>query len=107
MEHDLFQESKLSEDQKKKKRSSPKLEKKIFLISSEEQKKGLHQIWKTFFIQVKAKKLLQTSSSARMQTRIKLLGRDADHSQIIGGDISLSASQNTSVQPRKLNAISL
>ena len=54
LDHDFFQASKLSEDQIK----------------------GLHQNWKSFYpqIQVKTKKLLQTSSSAQMQTRVKLLG---------------------------------
>ena len=40
-------------------------------------KKGLHQKWKSFFLEfktVKTKNLLQTSSSAQMQTRVKLLG---------------------------------
>ena len=53
LDHHFFRESELSEDQKK--RSSPKIE--------------------DFFprIQVKTKKLIQTSSSAQMHIKIKLL----------------------------------
>ena len=59
LDHNFFQVSKLSEDQKK----------------------GLHQNWKTFSPRI----LMKTS--ARMQTRVKLLGGMAvvDHTQIIGG----------------------
>ena len=54
LDHDFFQVSKLGEDQKKK----------IFTKNGR------------FYprIQVETKKLLQTSSSAQMHTRVKLLG---------------------------------
>ena len=51
-DHDFFQVSKQSEDQKKRRS----------LVIIEE------------FIQVKTTKMLQTSSSAQMQTKVKLLG---------------------------------
>ena len=52
----FFQKSKSSEDQKRKKRSSPKMEEFVSPNSSEDQK------------------LLRTSSSAQMQTRVKMNG---------------------------------
>ena len=60
LDHNFFQVSKLSEDQQKK-RSSPKME--------------------DFFPRI------QVKTCAQMQTRVKLLGGDADvdHAQIIGG----------------------
>ena len=60
LDHNFIQVSKLSEDQKK--RSSPNLN--------------------NFFPRI------QVKTSAQIQTRVKLLGGDADvdHTQIIGGD---------------------
>ena len=50
---------------------------------SEDQKKGLHQIWTTFFPRI------QVQTCAQMQTRVILLrDADVDHTQIIGGEIS-------------------
>ena len=75
LDHDFFQVSKLSEDQKKKKRSSPKME--------------------HFFsrIQVKTKKrtLFFPNSSGDLRSdahQSQIIGGyvDVDHTQIIGGD---------------------
>ena len=89
LDHDFVQVSKLSEDQKKK-----FFTKKGTLFSSnsgEDQKKGLHQKWNTFFPEFK------WTSYAQVHTRVKLLGGCrcrsysnywGGYSQIIGGDIS-------------------
>ena len=62
----------------------------MYLKPSEDQKRSLHQKLKSFCPQKpmsEDKKKVQRSSSAQMQTKVKLLGgdADADHSQIIGG----------------------
>ena len=67
LDHDFFQVSKLSKDQKK--RSSPKL-KGFYFHSSEDQKKKQRSSphLKDFFPRIQAK------TSAQMHTRVKLLG---------------------------------
>ena len=70
LDHDFFLSKQIK--QRSKKRFSPKIEEFFSPNSSEDQN------------------LLQTSSSAHMQTWVKLLGgmhyADADHCQIIGGN---------------------
>ena len=89
LDHDFFQMSKLSEDQKN--RSSPKMKHFFSPTSGEDQKKkGLLQRWNTFFPRN------QMEICAQMHTRVKLLeGMQmktvlkfwGGYSQIIGGYI--------------------
>ena len=75
LDHDFVQVSKLNEDQKSE-RSSPKMEHFFFPNSGEDQKKGLHQKWKSFF----------PNSSGHLRS-------DADQSQIIEGDADVDHTQ--------------
>ena len=80
-DHDFFQVSKLSEDQKK--RSSPKMEHFFPRIQVKTKKKGFHQIGTLFFPEFKWRPSLRRKpeSNYRGDTVI-------DHTQIIGGVIS-------------------
>ena len=79
LNQDFLQVSKLSEDQKKR-RSLPKMEDFFPQIQVKTKKKGLHQKWNAFFPRI------EVETCAQVQTRAKLLGRDADidHTQING-----------------------
>ena len=79
LDHNFFQVSKLSEDQKKGVRH---IWKTFFLqIQVKTKKKGLHQNWKTFSPRI------QMKTSAQMQAKVELLGDTVvDHTQIIGKD---------------------
>ena len=95
LDHDFFHVIKLSEDQKQKsspkneeflspnfskdqKKSSPRNEKFLSPNSSEDKKKALHREPRSeeflFPILSEDQKNVQTSSSAQMQTLVKLLG---------------------------------
>ena len=68
LDHNFFQVSKLSEDQKKKKKGVHQNWKTFFFpSSSEDQKKSFHQNWKTFSPRI------QVKISAQMQAKVKLL----------------------------------
>ena len=82
LDHDFFQVSKLSEDQKK--RSSPNME------QVKTKKEGLYHKWNTFFPEFK---FFSPNSSRDLcsdahQSQIIRGDADEDHTQIIGGDIS-------------------
>ena len=79
-DHDFYQVSKLSEDQKNKKRSSPKPEPFFSSNSSEDQKKGLHQKWNTF-----SPNSCGDLHSDANQSQIIGGNAHVDHTQIIGG----------------------
>ena len=79
LDQDFFQGSKLSEDQKKKVFTRNRT---LFSPNSgEDQKKGLHQKWNTFFPEFKYRPALRFTPESNYWR-----DADEDHTQIVGGD---------------------